>query len=547
MIFIFLATSSYALDTVKIGVLAKRSAEVSFKRWNDTAAYLSEKIPDKNFVIVPIPFDEVNKAVENKEISFILTNSGMYVELEYRYGVQRITTLLNKHISGVVQKEFGGVLITHVKNKDKYNTLDSVKDATLAAVNSKSFGGWQMIWRELVDYGMDIESDLKSVDFLGTHDKVVYAVINQEYDLGTVRTDTIERMSKEGKIDLKKIHVINQKSYDNFPFYVSTKLYPEWPMAKLKDTADELAQEVSIALMNMKADDKAAVSASIVGWTIPLNYQPVHDCFKILEIPPYYQKIEFMDVIKKYWGWILFYLFIGVNGIAMLLYQIRITRNLKSAQNELVQTEKMASLGRLVAGVAHEINTPIGVGVTAASHLHKEAEVFNENYKSDNVTKSSFESFIEVSLQSSEMILANLDRAAKMIQSFKQISVDQSSDEIRDFDIKEYIQSVINSLKPELKKTSHEIELICDENIHVESNPGVFSQVFSNLIMNSIIHAFEGMEHGHIVIEIEKKGHDLHIVYKDDGKGMSKENLKKIFDPFLPPEEVQAEVDLVHI
>ncbi|MDA7817079.1 sensor histidine kinase [Sulfurimonas sp.] len=540
MICVLMSINIYAQEIIKIGVLAKRSAEVSYKRWNDTAEYLTNKIEDKKFVIVPVQFDDVNQAVQDKEFSFILTNSGMYVDLEYKYAVQRITTLQNKHISGIVQKEFGGVLITHIKNRDKYNDLDSIVDTTIAAVNKKSFGGWQMLWRELVEHGIDIESDIKSIDFKGSHDKVVYSVLSGEYDLGTVRTDTIERMAKEGKIDLKKIHVVNQKKYDDFPFYVSTKLYPEWPMAKLKDTPDQLSKEVSIALMNMRSDSKAAISASVIGWTIPLNYQPIHECFKILEIAPYFQKIEFMDVIEKYWAWILFYLFMGVNGIAMLIYQVRITKNLKMAQEELVQTEKMASLGRLVAGVAHEINTPIGVGVTAASHLHKETKNFEKNYKAENITKTSFEDFIDVSLQSSEMILANLDRAAKMIHNFKQISVDQSSDEVREFDIKEYIDSVISSLKPVLKTTSHNIEVLCESDFVIESNPGVLSQIFSNLIMNSVIHGFDNISNGNIQIEVVKKSQGIQIIYTDDGKGMSKENLKKIFDPFFTTKRSQG-------
>lgn len=540
IIFILWTSCVYAVEIVKVGVLAKRGAEVTLKKWNDTAIYLSQKIPDKKFEIVPIKFDDMYDVAKNEEVSFILTNPGMYIELEYKFGAQRITTLINKHISGITQKEFGGVLISHIDNADRFNDIDSVRGSSLAAVNNKSLGGWQMIWRELVENDIDVEDDLKSLSFKGTHDNVIYAVLNKEVELGTVRTDTVERMAMEGKIDIKKLHFVATKSYENFPFIVSTKLYPEWPMAKLKHTPDDLSKEVAIALISMKQDDKAAKSASISGWTTPLRYTPVHECFKTLQIPPYYQKIEFMDVIEEYWQWILFYLFLAINGIAMLLYQIRITRNLKATQEELVQTEKMASLGRLVAGIAHEINTPIGVGVTAASHLHQETEKFNNDYKSDNMTKNTFEEFVETSMQSSEMILSNLDRAAKMIHNFKQISVDQSSDEIREFDLKEYIEGVISSLKPTLKKTSHDISLVCKEHIYLESNPGVFSQIFSNLIMNSVIHAFEGIEQGHIIIEVQKRGHDLHIVYKDNGKGMSKENLKKIFDPFFTTKRSQG-------
>lgn len=520
------------VQTVKIGVLAKRGTELTLKRWNSMAEYLSREVPAYQFVIVPIPFKSVFKEVEEKNIDFILANSGYYVALERQYGAQRITTLINKQVTGLTQKEFGGVIFTHIDNKDRFNTLESIKGSHFAAVNEKSLGGWQMAWREFVENNIDRESDFSSLTFKGTHDKVVYSVLNKEEEVGTVRTDTLERMALENKIDLNKIHIVNPQDHDKFPFLISTKLYPEWPFSKLRHTSDELSKQVAIALMKMPSDSEAAIRARIDGWGTPLSYQPVHDCFKILQIPPYFQEIDFWDVLTKYWAWILFYLSGAVIGIAMLIYQFRLTNHLKETQNELVQTEKMASLGRLVAGIAHEVNTPIGIGVTAASHLKKEINDFNKEYKNESLTQNSFESFIDTSVQSSEIILSNLERAAYMIQNFKQVSVDQSSDMTREFFLKDYLESVIINLKPTLKKYAHEIELHCPDTLMISSTPGVFYQIFSNLIMNSIIHGFEDKQKGLITITVRKLKDGIEIVYKDDGKGMSKEGLKKIFDPF---------------
>ena len=520
-------------QTIKIGVLAKRGAEVTHKKWDHTAEYLTQKIEGKTFEILPISFEEIFKKVENKEIDFILANSGFYVELEYKYGAQRISTLINKHLSGLTQNEFGGLLITHIDNVEKYNHYEDLINTDFIAVNEKSLGGWQMAWRELVQNGVN-RDDLKSLAFKGTHDKVVHAIINKEADIGTVRSDTIERMAIEGKIDLNKLHFVALKVYDNFPFLTSTKLYPEWPIAKLKHTPEVLSKKVAIALMQMSEDDKASISANIAGWTTPLSYQPVHDCFKFLKIPPYYQEIKFIDVLAKYKYWILFYLALAFGAITMFLYQLRLTDQLKSTQDDLVQTEKMASLGRLVAGVAHEINTPIGVGVTAASHLQKETTTFHKDYLDENVTQNAFEAYMDTSLKGTTIILDNLSRASDLIQSFKQISVDQTSDETRIFNLHEYIQSIINSLRPVIKNTQYNIELICDESIVIDSNPGVFSQIFSNLIMNSILHGFEGRERGIIIISILLDNHNnLTITYKDDGLGMSKEAINQIFDPFF--------------
>ncbi len=148
------------------------------------------------------------------------------------------------------------------------------------------------------------------------------------------------------------------------------------------------------------------------------------------------------------------------------------------------------------------------------------------------MTQSSFESFIDVSVQSSDIILNNLERAAHMIQNFKQVSVDQSSDMTREFFLKNYLESVIVNLRPTLKQHAHEIEIICPETLMISSTPGVFYQIFSNLIMNSVIHGFEDKEKGQITITVRETKDGIEIVYKDNGKGMDKEGLKKIFDPF---------------
>jgi len=518
---------------VKIGVLAKRGIETTFNRWDETAKYLTKKIENKKFEIVPISFNNIIKAVKNKEIDFILANSGFYVELEYRYGVQRITTLTNSPIAGVSQKEFGGVIFSHIDNAKRFNRLEDVKGSNFVAVNEKSFGGWQMAWRELAESGIDRNGDLASLKFKDTHDSVVYSIINHEADVGTVRTDILERMAIEDKIDLSKIHIINLKEYADFPFLVSTRLYPEWPFAKLKHISDNLSKQVAIALMQMKSNDFAAINASIYGWTTPLNYEQVHSCFKFLKISPYYQDIRFLDVIHKYLYWILFYFLLASIAIGLFFYQLRLTKHLRKAQDELVQTEKIASLGRLVSGVSHEINTPIGISVTAASYLSGEVKKLEMEYKDGTLTKGSFEAFIDVSIKSSEYILTNLERVAKLIQNFKQISIDQSSNDVREFNLKEYLDGIITSLHSTINGTLHVIDVVCSKNLRIHSNPSVFYQIFNNLILNSFIHGFENKEVGHITITIDDSNNYLSIVYKDDGKGVPEEDLEKIFDPFF--------------
>ncbi len=205
---------------------------------------------------------------------------------------------------------------------------------------------------------------------------------------------------------------------------------------------------------------------------------------------------------------------------------------LKATQKHLVESEKMVSLGRLVAGVAHEVNTPLGVAVTAASFLNDKTQTLSKNYAGNRMSQNDFEKYIRSAEESSDLILSNLFRAADLVRSFKQVAVDQSAEEKRMFEIKKYIDELLLSIQPEYKNTRHSIEVICSEPVEISGYPGAFAQVITNLVMNSLIHGFDGMEGGRIVIEISRQDPEIIIRYTDNGRGMDAETLSKIYEPF---------------
>ncbi len=213
---------------------------------------------------------------------------------------------------------------------------------------------------------------------------------------------------------------------------------------------------------------------------------------------------------------------------------------LRRTQVQLVESEKMAALGGLVAGVAHEINTPVGVGVTAASHLAMKVQEYKEHYENGQMTRGDFEVFLETAAESSDMILTNLCRAANLIRSFKQIAVDQSSEELRHFQIKPYLDDVLQSLAPKFKRTQHTMTVHCADELEVYSYPGAFSQIITNLLMNSLKHGFEDKENGEIIIDISQQNEKILFKYSDNGKGIKPEHLKKIFDPFFTTKRGQG-------
>ena len=207
---------------------------------------------------------------------------------------------------------------------------------------------------------------------------------------------------------------------------------------------------------------------------------------------------------------------------------------LNLAQGELVRSEKLAALGSLVAGVAHEINTPVGIIVTSASVLNDSTIAINKNVGDGVIRKSQILDYIKVALESSRLIIANANRAAHLIQSFKQVAVDQTSEQRRVFDLKEFLTELITSLNPSLRKSKIRIEVgDWDGKIQMDSYPGLLSQVLTNLTMNAVTHAFHNRSEGTIRIEIRMDHDIIEIDFKDDGSGIPEEILSKVFDPFF--------------
>ncbi|MDP7591327.1 MAG: ATP-binding protein [Litorilituus sp.] len=205
---------------------------------------------------------------------------------------------------------------------------------------------------------------------------------------------------------------------------------------------------------------------------------------------------------------------------------------LNKAKVCLLDAEKMASLGTLSAEVSHEINTPIGISITAASYLSDTLAHLKQNLDDNKVSKKAIESFIDKANQSTELLTSNLMRASDLITSFKHVAVDQISDKVRLVDIPNYIDEIIQSLHPKLKQTSHCVRVHCKKGLEIYTHPGAIAQIIINLIINSIIHGFEKVNRGEINIDIKLKQNNLYLNYQDNGQGMSEESLIKLFDPF---------------
>jgi two-component system, NtrC family, sensor kinase len=206
---------------------------------------------------------------------------------------------------------------------------------------------------------------------------------------------------------------------------------------------------------------------------------------------------------------------------------------LKTMQDKLVESEKMSALGTLVAGVAHEINTPVGTSITLASTLADETTLLMATLVQGQLKRSEFQAYLEIAAESTSLLLANLNRAGELVQSFKQVAVDQASLDRRTFRIKPYLEEVAISLSPHVRKTHHTLIVTGDELLEIDSCPGVIAQIATNLVTNSLNYAFKPEEHGRLHFEVTREGDRLLMTYRDNGCGIPAENLSKIFNPFF--------------
>ncbi|MDP8205120.1 MAG: PhnD/SsuA/transferrin family substrate-binding protein [Candidatus Electryonea clarkiae] len=527
-----------ALKTVRIGVLAKRGAERCLEKWNPTAQYLTREVSEYTFEIVPLDYNEIYSSIEQKKVDFILANSSYYVGLEMQHGVSRIATLKNL-AGGKENTVFGGVIFARSDRTDFKNT-DDFKNISFITVHQNALGAWHSVWFELEEKGFHPFTDFSNVQFAGsTHDSVVYAVRDGLVDIGAVRSGTLERMEQENRIKLTDFHVFRlyDNTYPEYPYLISTRLYPEWPIARLPSTSIELAEQVASALLKMSRDDPAAIAAGCGGWTIPLNYQSVHYCLKRLHTGPYeeYGKVTFNAVLKQYWHWMFGSVILVIAIILFAIYVSRLNRKLKRAvvtmeevgkkRNEAIklaeETSRLSSIGVMAAGITHEINQPLNAIRLSADGIILWSEK----------NPSSFPDFL---LNLIKEISSGSKRISEIIEHMRSFWVTPVPQKPVEIDMNEVLQDALELIARQIK--NHQIELImnCDSSsLKLLGDPVQFQQIINNLVINAI-YALDEVERTDKKIRINTKMVDKTVILEisDNGPGLSTLSEDELFDPF---------------
>jgi two-component system, LuxR family, sensor histidine kinase TtrS len=533
-------------EKVMIGVLAFRGAEVALKRWAKTAAYLGQSIEGYSFEMVPLSLSDMKKSVSAEELDFVLTNTGNYVDLEARYGITRIATLRSPSTvrAGNV---FGAIIFSRVDRQD-IQSLEDLKGKSFMAVERNGFGGFQMAWRELKEHGIDPFDDFSSLTFTGfPQDQSVKAVLDGRVDAATFRTNTLEIMQTEGKVNMQDFRILNARTHPGFPFAVSTRLYPEWPFSRMKGTSQELAQKVAIALLSMPATSPAAVSGHYGGWTVPLDYQPVHELFRELRIGPYEDlgRITFADILKQHSHWIILIATILVVTVIWATWiEVLVKRRTKELSNtnlelerqiseriraeeeafhrraELAHVERLNTMGEMASGFAHELNQPLAAIVNYARGCIRRIE----KKQCDN----------EMILDTLDQVTLQATRAAEVIKRIRAFVRKDEQKRTR-ADINHVINVSLAFMKGDAERQNIRIELDLQANLPAVTIDHIqVEQVILNLLRN----AFEAMNETPAAAHILKvrtrcsDESDISVTVIDTGPGLMQEK-ETMFDPFV--------------
>lgn len=275
-----------AAEPVKIGVLAFRSKLQTLEQWQPLSAALQQTVPGRTFIVEALTFPEMDEAIADKRLDFVLTNPGHYVLLTRRLGLTAPLATLAVNDNGRASTAFGGVILTRSDRTD-INTLEDIKGKTIAVVSTDSLGGFQMQTYELSLRGIHLPRDARLMATGMPQDKVVEAVLAGLADVGFVRTGVVEALSREGKLASSRIRIINPQMHPGFELGVSTRLYPEWPFAAMPGTDADLARHVAAALFILAENEAATRAMGIHGFVVPADYMPVADMLRELRMPPF--------------------------------------------------------------------------------------------------------------------------------------------------------------------------------------------------------------------------------------------------------------------
>jgi two-component system sensor histidine kinase TtrS len=516
---------------VAIGVFAFQGERAAASDWSPVIRYLNQALPAHQFRLDQYDAAGLRLAIAGHRVDLVITNPGYYVTMEAEFGISRIATLDTQESHPA--RALGSVVLARA-DQTKLRVLADLAGKRVAAVAPEAFGGYLVAAREMLGQGIDAESDLKEIRFVGLPmNRIVEAVQRGEVDAGIVRTCLPEQMASLGKIRLEDFRVLSGRQDPDLPCALSTRLYPNWPIAVTRQTDPVLAKAVAMALLAMPESDG-------MSWSVPADYQPVHDLFRELRIGPYayLREITPEGLARRFWPWLLGLLAVLTGWIVHTVrveHQVqRRTAELRDSlaardqaeaktresQEQMEHLSRLSVLGELSGNLAHELNQPLTtIGTYARTVLRRQ--------ESGTLTAQAI-------TEASNEIAREAERAGGIVQRIRHFARKRiATREVADMaGIAEEARRLFVGMLARAPEVVIEDRL--PGNCQVLADGAQLQQVFLNLIKNAMdANRDLPSERQNLRIVIERQDSRVAVHVIDQGVGLDAAQLPHLFEPFF--------------
>jgi two-component system, LuxR family, sensor histidine kinase TtrS len=518
---------------VTIGVFVYQGERAATEDWSPILDYLQRTLPEHRFQLEQYDVDGLRTAIAGEQVDLVITNPGYYVVMENEFGISRIATLVSP-MALSTRQAIGSVVIARAERQD-LSTLSDLAGKRIAAVAPAAFGGYLVAAREMLKQGIDPESDLSEVRFVGLPmSNVIEAVLTGRADAGIIRACYAEQLAQQGLLRIADLRFLSTHPVDGLPCAVTTPLYPDWPIAVTRQTDPALAKSVAQALLSMPTV-KGGLS-----WSVPADYQPVHDLYRELRIGPYayLRDITPEGLVRRYWPWLLAALALLAGGI---VHTVRVEHlvhrrtaelreslrardateaRMRENQEQMDHLSRLSILGEISGSLAHEINQPLTtIGNYARTVLRRQG--------SGNLTP-------EAVSEACDEIVHEAERAGGIVQRIRHFARKRTA---------ERAPADLPAIAAEARRLivgvmAQAPEIIIENRIagtcRALADGAQIQQVLLNLIKNAIDASRDlPTERQGIRIQLETQDKRLLIHVIDRGVGLSDTQQAHLFEPFF--------------